>query len=183
MRANSAQRPCSGHTVAKASVMLSARKPLRGRAFPLTLTISTTTLPASWVIPNLLWLTHCRSARRSVPMLPSRRIFLLLALCLPTALFAGDFTYQQTTQLTGGSLLHMMKTVGVFSSQARHANDPVVSTIYLKGNRLAKVSPDNIEIIDLDKETITQIDVQKKTYTVMTFDQMKQAIRNARQQM
>ena len=116
-------------------------------------------------------------------MLLSRRIFLLLALCLPTSLFAGDFTYQQTTQLTGGSLLHMMKTVGVFSSQARHANDPVVSTIYLKGNRLAKVSPDNIEIIDLDKETITQIDVQKKTYTVMTFDQMKQAIRNARQQM
>ena len=42
----------------------------------------------------------------------SRRIFLPLALCLPTALYAGDFTYQQTTQLTGGSLLHMMKTVG-----------------------------------------------------------------------
>jgi hypothetical protein len=117
-------------------------------------------------------------------MLPlSRRLFLQLALCLPTALYAGDFTYQQTTQLTGGSLLHMMKTVGVFSSQARHVSDPIVSTIYLKGNRLAKVSPDNIEIIDLNKETITEIDVQKKTYTVMTFDQMKQAIENARQQM
>ena len=56
----------------------------------------------------------------------------------------------------------MMKTVGVFSSQARHIGDPVVSTIYLKGNRLANVSPDNIQIIDLDNETVTEIDVQKK---------------------
>jgi hypothetical protein len=77
----------------------------------------------------------------------------------------------------------MMKTVGVFSSQARHLGDPMVSTIYLKDNRLANVSPDQVQIIDLDKETITQIDLQKKTYSVMTFDQMKQAIENARQQM
>jgi hypothetical protein len=108
---------------------------------------------------------------------------LSLAVVLPASLHAGDYTYQQTSQITGGSLLHMMKTVGTFSSQARHVGDPVVSTIYLKGNRLANVSPDNIQIIDLDKETITQIDVQKKTYTVMTFAQMKQAIENARAQM
>jgi hypothetical protein len=106
-----------------------------------------------------------------------------IALTLPATLYAGDYTYQQTTQITGGSLLHMMKTVGVFSSQARHIGDPVVSTIYLKDNRLANVSSDNIEIIDLDKETITQIDIQKKTYTVMTFAQMKQAIENANAQM
>ena len=108
---------------------------------------------------------------------------LALALALPATLYAGDYTYQQTTQITGGSLLHMMKTVGMFSSQARHMGDPVVSTIYLKDNRLANVSPDSIEIIDLDKETITQIDVQKKTYSVMTFAQMKQAMENARAQM
>lgn len=108
---------------------------------------------------------------------------LLFAVVLPASLYAGDYTYQQTTQITGGSLLHMMKTVGVFSSQARHIGDPIVSTIYLKDNRLANVSPENIEIIDLDKETVTQIDVQKKTYYVTTFMQMKQAIENARAQM
>jgi hypothetical protein len=111
------------------------------------------------------------------------RVVLPLVLTLPTAVYAGDYTYQQTTQVTGGSLLKMMKTVGVFSSQARHMGDPVVSTIYLKDNRLANVSPEEIQIIDLDKETITQIDVQKKTYSVMTFEQMKQAMENARQQM
>ncbi|HET6170288.1 MAG TPA: hypothetical protein VFE01_08915, partial [Terracidiphilus sp.] len=34
-----------------------------------------------------------------------------------------------------------------------------------------------------DKETITQIDIQRKSYTVMTFDQIKQAMENARRQM
>jgi hypothetical protein len=117
-------------------------------------------------------------------MLPLiKRIALLVVLALPTTIYAADYTYQQTTQLTGGSLLHMMKSVGFISSQARHMGDPIVSTIYLKDNRLANVSAESIEIIDLDKETITHIDVQKKTYTVMTFDQMKQAMANARQQM
>ena len=112
-----------------------------------------------------------------------KRTAFLLALSLPAVLHATDYTYQQTTQLTGGSLLNMVKSVGFFSSQARHVGDPVFSTIYLKDNRLANVSPESIEIIDLDKETITQIDVQRKTYTVMTFDQIKQQVENARQQM
>jgi len=113
----------------------------------------------------------------------------ILAVALGVLTLAGspflfaDYTYQQTTQITGGSILHMMKMVGAFSSQARKAGDPVVSTIYLKDNRMATVNQDNTEIIDLDKETITHIDNIKKTYTVMTFDQMKQQIANARQEM
>lgn len=117
-------------------------------------------------------------------MLPLlKRVMLTLVFVVPAAIYASDYTYQQTTQITGGSLLKMMRTVGVFSSQARHMGDPIISTIYLKDNRLAEVSPEQIQIIDLDKETITQIDVQKKTYSVMTFEQMKQALENARQQM
>jgi hypothetical protein len=112
-----------------------------------------------------------------------KRVLLSFVFVLPTALYAGDYTYQQTTQMTGGSLLKMMKTVGVFSSQARHMGDPIVSTIYLKGNRLADVSPQQIQVIDLDNETITQVDIEKKTYSVMTFAQMKQAMENARERM
>lgn len=110
--------------------------------------------------------------------------FLILALTLSASpLLFADYTYQETTQLTGGSMLHMMKMMGHFSSEARKAGDPVVYTVYLKGNRMAKVNPDAIEIIDLDKETITHIDIIKKTYTVVTFDQLKQQIENARQEM
>jgi hypothetical protein len=109
-------------------------------------------------------------------------LVLAFTLASPSWLFA-DYTYQETTQITGGSLLSMMKMVGSFSSQARKAGDPVVSTIYLKDNRMAKVSPDHIEIIDLDKETITQIDNIKRTYTVMTFRQLKEQMEQARREM
>jgi hypothetical protein len=112
------------------------------------------------------------------------RVSLVLALTLAASPFLlADYTYQETTQLTGGSILNMMKMVGHFSSQARKAGEPIVSTVYLKGNRMATVNADSIEVIDLDKETITHIDTQKKTYTVMTFAQMKQQIENARQEM
>ena len=55
--------------------------------------------------------------------------------------------------------------------------------MYLKGNRMATVNADSIEIIDLDKETITRVDIQKKSYTVMTFDQIRQQMEKARQEM
>ena len=46
-------------------------------------------------------------------MLPSTKARCALACSrLPATLHAADYTYQQTTQLTGGSLLHMMKSVG-----------------------------------------------------------------------
>lgn len=107
---------------------------------------------------------------------------LALTLVTPTALFA-DYSYQETTQITGGSMLSMMKVAGTLSSQARKAGDPVVSSIYLKGNRLAHVSADSIEIIDLDKQTVTHVDVAKRTYTVITFQQMKDQVAKAAQQM
>ena len=115
-------------------------------------------------------------------MLPlSKRFALLLALALPITLYASDYTYQETTQLTGGSLLHMMKSVGMYSVPRRaNAATPSSPPSTSKTTAWPTSSPDSIEIIDLDKETITNIDVQKKTYTVMTFEQMKQAMANAR---
>jgi hypothetical protein len=106
---------------------------------------------------------------------------LILFVAIPSLVFA-DYTYQETTQITGGSIMSMMKMAGMFSSQARKMGDPIVSTVYIKDNRMAKVSPDSIEIIDLDKETITNIDTAKHTYTVMTFQQMRDAMMRAREE-
>jgi hypothetical protein len=88
----------------------------------------------------------------------------------------ADFTYTETTQITGGSMLGLMKMAGAFSKQARQVGEPIVSTVAIKGNRMAHINPDRTEIIDLDAETITTIDTLKKQYTVMTFEQMKQQI-------
>lgn len=104
------------------------------------------------------------------------------SIVLTPAMLLADYTYQETTQLTGGSLLSMIKMAGAFSSQARKAGDPITSTVYLKGNRLARVTPDQIEIIDLDKETITHVDVMKRAYTVMTFQQMRDQMAKAAQE-
>jgi hypothetical protein len=76
--------------------------------------------------------------------------------------------------MTGGSMLGLMKMAGTFSKQARQAGDPIISTVAIKGNRMAHISSDHTEIIDLDAETITNIDTLKRQYTVMTFQQMKQ---------
>src|ERR1035437_774693 len=104
-----------------------------------------------------------------------------LSLLLPTAAL-GDFQYQETTQITGGSLMGMMKFASHFSHQAKDLTAPIVSSVYVQGNRMARIDPQQIEIIDLDKETITNVDLQKHTYTQMTFDQMRQQFELAVQQ-
>ena len=95
------------------------------------------------------------------------------------AAFAGsglyaDFSYEQTSKLTGGMMAGMMKVVGVFSKQAR---EPIRTTVLVKGDRMANLSPTSGHIIDLAKETITEVDFQKKTYSVLTFAQMAEALK------
>ena len=96
-----------------------------------------------------------------------------------SATLHADFTYTETTQITGGSMLGIMKMASAFSKEARKAGEPIVSTVAIKGNRMAHINPDHNEIIDLDAETITNIDTLKRQYTVVTFEQMKQHIEAA----
>lgn len=91
----------------------------------------------------------------------------------------ADVSYQETTQITGGALVSMLKVVGAFSSQAKQANAPVTATIVLHGNRMVRSDPHTMQIIDLDQQTITNVDRDKHTYTVMTFQQMQQGVANA----
>lgn len=100
----------------------------------------------------------------------------LVAVAATSTRCFGDFTYQETTQVTGGSMLAMMKVAGTFSKSARQVGEPMVSTVMVKGNRMTRIGQYQTEIVDLDRGTITQIDVAKKQYTVMTFDQMKQRL-------
>ena len=110
----------------------------------------------------------------------SSRNWIALGLCtlFATPSFA-DFRYDETTQITGGSVVSMMKLAGAFSKDAKKAMDPVTSTVLVKGNRMARINPDSTEIVDLDKETITTIDPRKKQYTRVTFEQMKQQMQEA----
>jgi hypothetical protein len=94
-------------------------------------------------------------------------------------LVAGEVSYQETTKITGGSLTSMMKFAGVFSKDARKLDQPVVTTVAVKGNRMVRVTPDSAEITDLDAQTITHIDKIKRQYSVVTFAQMREAFERA----
>jgi hypothetical protein len=88
--------------------------------------------------------------------------FLFATLCL------ADFKYDQTTRMTGGSMLRMMQMVG------RGAADPHTSTVAVKGDKMATRSKDSIVIVDLSAETTTTVDLKDQTYSVMTFAQTRE---------
>jgi hypothetical protein len=92
----------------------------------------------------------------------------------------ADFTYHEKTTVTGGALAGMLKVAAVFSKQAR---EPQESTVSVKGDRMLHRSATHISIIDLRAETITSVDMQKKNYTVMTFEQMKQMMQQMQDKM
>ncbi len=110
-----------------------------------------------------------------------RRIALFtLAACVPATCLFADFSYDQTSKITGGAMAGMMKFAGAFSKQAR---EPMTSTVAIKGDRMVHINQRQATVTDLGKETITTINFEKKTYTVMTFAQMKEMMEHASERM
>jgi hypothetical protein len=101
---------------------------------------------------------------------------------LAPSLAYADVTYQETTQITGGSMVGMLKMVGIFSSQAKALNKPILTTVMIHGNRMVRSSLHVTQIVDLDKKTITMIDNDKHTYSVTTFQEFEQRMSMAMNQ-
>jgi len=85
-------------------------------------------------------------------------------------------SYEHTTQITGGQLINTLKHIPFMGKQMKQLSDPMSEITMVHGNQKAIVSKDYSEIWDLDKETITHIDNTKKTYSVMTFADMRKAL-------
>jgi hypothetical protein len=103
-----------------------------------------------------------------------------IALIAAAAVWSGgflraDFSYEQTSKVSGA----MMKMMSVFSSKLR---EPIKSSVLLKGDRLAHVSPTSTMIVDLGKETITEVNHEKKTYSVTPFAAWAEAVKSFDQQ-
>ena len=95
----------------------------------------------------------------------------------------ADVTYQETTQITGGSMTGMLKLAGAFSSQAKQLQLPVTSTVMIHGGRSVTSNPHTTTIIDLDGQTITTIDHDKRTYSTTTFQEMRDQMAKVGSQM
>jgi len=94
------------------------------------------------------------------------------ALLLSSLCFA-DFKYDQTTRMTGGSMMRMMQMVG------RGAADQQTSTVLVKGDKMATRSKDSLLIVDLAAETTTTVNLKDQTYSVMTFAETKAQMEKA----
>ncbi len=96
----------------------------------------------------------------------------------------ADFKYTNKSAMTGGALNGMVKAMGIFSKKASQAMQPVITTRYIKGNRMRTDTEGGmIQIIDLGTRRMIEINLQAKTYSVVTFDQLKAAADNMRQKM
>jgi hypothetical protein len=104
-----------------------------------------------------------------------RKVAALGLILLASRLTFADASYQETTQITGGSMVAPLKSMSFLSKSMRDMLAPTSTTTMIHGNQKAVVNKDYTEITDLDKETVTHIDNLHKTYTVVTFAQMRQA--------
>lgn len=93
-----------------------------------------------------------------------------------------DAGYQETSQMTGGSLLRMTQSLPLVGHKMKSLSDPIVTQVYVSGDRMARVDADTIDITDLHQKEFIHIDRQKRTYTITTFEQAELAVRNAGQQ-
>ncbi|MCZ2154203.1 MAG: hypothetical protein LC114_09965 [Bryobacterales bacterium] len=99
------------------------------------------------------------------------RVLLMAALVVATA--SADFSYKQESKLIGGSMAGMMK---MMMRMSKSAHEAMVGSTYFKGDKSAVEAGDTVTIYDLGAETITTINKEKRTYSVMTFDEMRQAM-------
>src|ERR1700678_2225395 len=112
-----------------------------------------------------------------------RKVAALGIILLGSRFMYADASYQETTQVTGGSMVDGLKSVSFLSKSLNNMFAPMTTTTMVHGNQKAVVSKDSIEITDLDRQTVTRIDTAHKTYSVVTFDQMRQAFANVPKQM
>jgi hypothetical protein len=85
-----------------------------------------------------------------------RRFFILM---LASASLRADLNYQSRVQING--------------------SEPLVTTRAIKGPRMAILTKRHTSVIDLDTETITEIDFTKKTYSMIPFAQWKKKLDDA----
>lgn len=112
-----------------------------------------------------------------------RSMMIVLAVTIAaTGTSWADFKYTQQSKVTGGALVGVTKTLGVFSKNARQVTEPQLSTTMVRGNQMrTEHSAGTVEIIDLDGKRFIHIDTAKKSYWIQTFDQLKQQIEQARE--
>jgi hypothetical protein len=106
----------------------------------------------------------------------SAAIIVALALATAATLRADVKTQERTQVKFEGALGRIVNMFG-----GRGAREGIVSTVAVKGDRMMSVSDASGtgEIVDLAEEKIYTLDMKKKTYTVVTFAEMRRKMEEA----
>lgn len=99
------------------------------------------------------------------------RLALVLSLVAMPAL--ADFSYKSETKVTGGA---MAGAIRMGMKMSKGARDAMNGATYVKGGKVATQAGDSIMVMDVDAETVTEIDHGKRQYSTMTFAEYQQAI-------
>jgi hypothetical protein len=79
-------------------------------------------------------------------------------------------------------MVDQLKSVSFLSKSMKNLFAPTTTLTMVHGNQKAVVNKDSTEITDLDKGVVIHIDNLKKTYSVTTFAEMRQAFEQAPKQ-
>ena len=117
-----------------------------------------------------------RSSTRWLPLF-SAIVFVSSLLTLSVAPAAADVKTREKGQVKfEGMLGTMMRMFG-----GKALAEGIVSTNAVKGNRKATLNDMTGRIVDLDEQKVYDLDMKKKSYTVTTFEQLRQKLREAQE--
>ena len=99
---------------------------------------------------------------------------IVLSLATAATLRADVKTQERTQVRFEGALGRIVNLFG-----GKGAREGIVSTVALKGNRMMSTTDTTGEIVDLGEEKVYQLDLKKKTYTVVTFAELRRQMEEA----
>ena len=103
-------------------------------------------------------------------------VLTLAGLVLSASALHADVRSDEKSRVEFAGMLGRM--VNLFGGKA--AREGVLSTVAVKGDRKAVLGDANGQIIDLNEEKIYSLDLKKKTYTVVTFAELRRQMEEAR---
>lgn len=99
------------------------------------------------------------------------RFIVLAAAALGAATLSADYRYEETSKVTGGTILRMSKFPGMGKM-----TEPTTTTHFYKGGKSAAVTGSRVDIIDVDKGVFIVVNMDDKTYSTITFEEFKAAL-------
>jgi hypothetical protein len=104
-------------------------------------------------------------------------ILLAFALFTLNAVAWAEVKTEQKSQFKMEGLMGRM--MGMFGGKA--AKEGVVNTVAIKGNRMMTITETNGELVDLSEQKVYSVDFKKKSYEVVTFEEMRRRLQEAQE--